>query len=372
MTWLAWGSLALILYTYFGYALLLRVIPRRAAPVRPVGEGPLPRVSVLLAVRNEAGNLGPKLENTLQMGYPPERMEILVGSDGSTDDTEAVARRFADRGVRFYGFEAAGKTATLNRLVQRASGDVLVFMDARQRVDPDALEHFAAWFEEPAVGVVGGELVITDEQGNETSKGVGVYWRYEKWLRRRESDLGLLTGVSGALYAMRRELYVAPPDDTILDDVMIPLGAARRGARVVVDGGIRMYDLVADEEREFRRKVRTLLGNWQMFGFVARSPRPFPARLLFSIVSHKLLRLLTPFALTGLLIGSLGMAPGLARSGLLWGQGLVYGAGLAALLARGRLRNPLFSVCSTFCLLNAAAGVAFWQFAAGRTRANWK
>jgi len=372
MTWLAWGSLAFVLYTYFGYALLLRLLPRRAAPVRPVGEGPLPRISVLLAVRNEAGSLGAKLENILQMGYPADRLEVLVGSDGSTDDTEAVARRFEARGVRFHAFEAAGKTATLNRLVQRATGDILVFMDARQRVDLDALEHFAAWFEDPGVGVVGGELVITDEHGSETSKGVGVYWRYEKWLRRRESDLGLLTGVSGALYAMRRDLYALPPDDTILDDVMIPLGAARRGARGGVDGGIRMYDRVADEEREFRRKVRTLLGNWQMFGFIVRSPRPFPARLVFSIVSHTLMRLLTPFALAGLLAGSAGMPSGLGRFCLLWGQGLVYAAGLAGLLTRGRGRNPLLSVCSTFCLLNAAAGVAFWQFATGRTRANWK
>lgn len=139
-----------------------------------------------------------------------------------------------------------------------------------------------------------------------------------------------------------------------------------------MDEGIRMYDRVTDEEREFRRKVRTLLGNWQMFGIIARSPKPFPIRLVFSIVSHKLLRLLTPFALLGLLVGSVWMPSGPPRTGLLAGQAAVYGLALVGWLTRGRVRNPLLSVCTTFCLLNAAAFVAFTQFVTGRTRANWK
>src|SRR5690606_24635783 len=144
-------------------------------------------------------------------------------------------------GAKVIRYERLGKTGVLNRLVPEATGGLLVFMDARQRVDTDALRRFAAHFADPAGGAVGRQLALTDENGDETAAGVGVYWRYEKWLRRRESDLGLLTGLSGALYAMRRDLFQPPDDDIILDDVMIPLAAARRGHRLLVDDRIRMY-----------------------------------------------------------------------------------------------------------------------------------
>jgi cellulose synthase/poly-beta-1,6-N-acetylglucosamine synthase-like glycosyltransferase len=299
MTYLAWASLAFVAYTYAGYAALLRVWNVRGRGPEPCA-GDKPSVSILLAACNEEANIGRKLDNLMALDYPPGRVETLVGSDGSTDATDAIVRAHPS-GARLFRYERLGKTGVLNRLAAEAAGEILVFVDARQMVAPDALARFAAHFADPRVGAVGGELALTDEHGRETSAGVGVYWRYEKWLRRRESDLGLLTGLSGALYAMRRALYVPPEDDTILDDVMIPLAAARRGWRLRVDDRIKVYDRVADEDREFRRKVRTLLGNFQMFGRLLRRPRPFPARLVFSMVSHKACRALTPLALLGLL-----------------------------------------------------------------------
>ena len=371
MSVMAWASLAFVAYTYVGYALLLKLWPGRPKPSKGNGEAEPPTVSVILAACNEAESIGRKLDNLAAMDYPRDRVEILVGSDASTDGTDGIVGSHPC-GAKVFRYERLGKTGVLNRLVPHATGDILVFMDARQRVDTDVLRRFAAHFADPSVGAVGGELALTDENGVETSAGVGVYWRYEKWLRRRESDLGLLTGLSGALYAMRRKLYEPPDDDIILDDVMIPLAPARRGHRLLVDDRIRMYDRVAGEDREFRRKARTLLGNFQAFGRILRRPRPLPARLVFSLVSHKVCRAVTPLALIGLLAGSLLMPAGPARTGLLLGQGAVYGIGAAGLAARGRLRGRLVSVCSTFCVLNAAAFVALLRYATGRYRAAWK
>jgi cellulose synthase/poly-beta-1,6-N-acetylglucosamine synthase-like glycosyltransferase len=380
MTWLAWASLAFIAYTYVGYALLLRLWPSgRALPgggldgkaEKPADTGACPTISIVLAACNEAAHIGAKLHNLAAMDYPADRVEILVGSDGSTDGTDDIVRAHPS-GARLFRYERLGKTGVLNRLVAEATGEILVFMDARQRVAADALRRFAAHFMDPCVGAVGGELALTGADGEETSDGVGVYWRYEKWLRRRESELRLVTGLSGALYALRRELFIPPEDDTILDDVMIPLGAARRGYDLRVDDAVKVYDRVADEDREFHRKVRTLLGNFQMFGRLLRRPRPFPPRLVFSLVSHKVCRALTPPALLGLLVGSVGMPSGPARTLLLAGQGVVYVLGAVGLASRRGPRGRLVSVCSTFCVLNAAAAVALFRYLTGRYRTAWK
>jgi len=372
MTILAWACLLFVAYTYFGYAFLLRLLPaRRANAAAAGGPAAVPSISVIIAACNEEANIGAKLNDVASLEYPAGLVEVLVGSDGSTDATDDIVRTHSI-GARLFHFDRIGKTAVLNRLVAEASGDILVFMDARQTVTKDALVRFAQRLSDPHIAAVGGELALVDENGVETSAGVGVYWKYEKWLRKRESDLGMLSGLSGALYAMRRKLYCPPPDDAILDDVMIPLAAARRGYALVVDDGIRMFDRVAGEDREFRRKVRTLIGNFQMFAAIAARPRPFPARLLFSVLSHKVFRAVTPVALVGLLAGSLWMPRGPARVAFLTGQGLVYTLGIASLLAGGRIRNRAASVCSTFCVLNAAAAVALVRYVTGRYRTAWK
>ena len=373
MTMLAWLSLAFVAYTYFGYAILLRMIPTRRGSFAPPAIPPpeLPCISVIIAACNEAAHIGAKLDDIAAQKYPSERVEVLVGSDGSTDATDDIVRGHPI-GAQLLRFERLGKTAVISRIVAEASGDLLVFMDVRQKVTCDAFGRFAERLQDTGIAAVGGELALTDEAGNETSDGVGVYWKFEKWLRRRESELGLLTGLSGALYALRRGLFEAPGDDVILDDVMIPLSAARRGYRLVIDDRIRMFDHVADEDREFRRKVRTLIGNFQLFAHLLKNPRPFPLPLLFSLVSHKVCRAITPIALIALVVGNAGMEPGTARTVLLAGQGIVYGLGSLALASGGRLRGKLPSVCSTFCILNAAAFVALVRFSSGRYRTAWK
>lgn len=372
MTALALLSLLFVAYTYFGYALLLRLLPERPGVFKD-HEAPdnLPTVSVIIAACNEEANIAAKLDDVAALQYPDGLVEVLVGSDGSTDRTDDLVRAHSI-GARLFHFDRIGKTAVLSRLVSESTGEILVFMDARQKVTKDSLLRFASGLSDPRTAAVGGELALVDEQGCETSAGVGVYWKYEKWLRHREGRLGMLTGLSGALYAMRRELFVPPADDVILDDVYIPLAAARKGYSLVVDDSVRLFDRVADEDREFRRKVRTLIGNYQLFAAIAVHPRPFPGRLLFSVISHKFFRAVTPFALAGLLVGSAGMPHGVVRDVLLAGQGLVYGLGVFCLLSGGRIRNRIATICSTFCVLNAAAAVAFVRYATGRYRTAWK
>jgi cellulose synthase/poly-beta-1,6-N-acetylglucosamine synthase-like glycosyltransferase len=318
---LFWGSLAFIAYVYVGYPALLALW----AWMRPAGTGPasatsaLPRVSVIVAARNEGRRLTARIDNLLACDYPANRLQIIVASDGSTDGTAAVLEPFGSR-VELLDLPARGKPAALNAAVARARHEILVFTDARQRFARDAIRRLVSHFRDARIGAVSGELVLDCEDHpplgrgaalqSTIAPGVGAYWRYEKWLRRREAALGSCLGVTGAIYAMRRWLWQPLPADTLLDDVLAPLGLVLRGYRVTFDQGARAYDEAAtDAHAELRRKVRTLAGNFQL---IAQEPRlllPFVNPVWLQFVSHKLGRLLVPYALLAILVSSAWLAP---------------------------------------------------------------
>ena len=270
---LFWSSLALIVYAYAGYpcalALAAWLRPRRIRkrPVTP----PAPGVSIVIAARNEASRLPRRLENLLALPYPGPR-QIIVVSDGSTDDTSRVLARFPQ--IELVEIEASGKAAALNAGVARARHDLLVFADTRQTFAGDALLEMVANFADPEVGGVTGELVLDCERpsngpiDSNVAEGVGLYWRYEKWLRRQESLVHSTLGATGAIYALRRSLWQPLPSGTLLDDVLAPMRVVLGGSRVVFEERAKAQDQVAgDGGEEQRRKVRTLAGNYQI-------PRP--------------------------------------------------------------------------------------------------
>ncbi len=205
-----------------------------------------------------------------------------------------------------------GKALALNAGVAAARHDVLVFADARQTFAPDALRELVSALADPRVGGVSGELVLDCESASTDSAigdGVGAYWRYEKWLRRHESLVGSIVGSTGAIYALRRELWQPLPPDTILDDVLAPMRAVLSGARVVFEGSARAYDRVASAaSTEFQRKTRTLAGNYQILRLEPRLLVPFVNPVWIQFVSHKLGRLVVPYALCALLMSSAVLA----------------------------------------------------------------
>lgn len=362
-----WASLALVCYTYLGYPLWLWI--RAKWFNRPVTlKSQFPSVSIALVVHDEASVLTHKLQNLLELQYPADKIEIIVVSDGSTDATNRIVSAFDD-GMRVRTImihEPRGKAEGLNHAISAARGEIVVFTDARQIIAPDAVSRLMENFGDPTVGCASGELVLGDPSSGDTLRGVGLYWKIEKLIRSLQSASGSVVGATGALYAVRRSLLRAIPPETIVDDVIIPMRVVRQGARVVFEPRARAWDIPdLGTEREFRRKVRTLGGMYQILKLEPWLLSPAnPA--LFDFVSHKILRLAAPFALCAAFLSSLLIPAPIFRLAFFL-QVLFYALSACAPFRSGR--NPvarLADVSFTFVLLNLAALVAFGNFVAGR------
>jgi len=351
-----WLGLVLVGYAYLGYPLLMRVLAGTTGKA-PLQDETTPDVTVVIAARNEAARIAARIENIFEQDYPREKLRVLVVSDGSDDGTETAAQ--IDASVRVITLAGnAGKAMALNTALKTVSTEFVVFTDARQRFATDALRRLLAAFADPSVGAVSGELEIVEDLARPAPASIGLYWRIEKSLRESEALLSCLHGVSGAVYALRTKLFRAMPAGTILDDMWVPLEVIRAGHRVWMARDAVAYDIAsADAKAEFRRKTRTLAGNWQL---IARLPwllNPLRNPVFFAWFSHKFLRLLAPWALLGSWLASAAAGgPYRAVFGL---QTLCYLAALGALLApRLAARIPLLPAAGTFLMLNAAAFVS--------------
>jgi len=260
----------------------------------------------------------------------------------------------------------------INRIVPTLSGEIVVFTDASAAFAPDAVELLVGPFSDPAVGAVSGELVLREETERSGEVRVDAYWRLEKFIRRREGEIASTIGATGAIYALRRQLFQQLPEDTILDDLLIPLGAVERGYRVVFQSAARAFEKDAVSIREeFRRKVRTLAGNYQAFSRARWAL--WPGRgIAFAVFSHKLFRLAVPFALLGLFVAC-AAGPPLLKPVLVL-QAAFYLLALSGwlLTLRGKKITRLFSLPFTFCLLNGAALRAFIVYFFCRRRLIWR
>lgn len=366
MRLLFWLCLAITSYAYVGYALWLAVYARFHH--RPVATCPItPTVSVIIAAHNEEANLSAKLDNLRLLNYPKERTEIVIASDGSTDQTVNILRGQAPWVLPVILEESHGKAAALNAAVKQATGEILVFFDVRQVVDANAVSELVSCFADPAVGAVSGELLLETATGATSDEALGIYWKIEKVVRKLESASGSVIGVTGAIYAMRRELYIEIPEGTLLDDVFIPMNVARRGKRVVFQPSAIARDrLFSAKGKEFSRKVRTLTGNYQLLQLAPWLLSPTNP-LLFRLISHKLLRLFVPLFLLMMLATS-ALAPGSLYRFLFWLQIVFYSLAILGILNPMLKRFKLASVSSTFVMLNAAAALAFYNFITGKNK----
>lgn len=355
--WIFFACFAFVFYAYVGYWLALRMLARR----RPVHASPLePTVSVVMAARNEGQHLAAKLANLAELEYPAHLLQVIVVSDGSTDGTAEVLSRFP--GVKAVLLpKAGGKALALNEGVRRATGDMLLMLDVRQRVDRDVLRRLLPPFADPAVGAVSGELLLEDADGSPSGEALGIYWKIEKAVRRMESESGSVVGVTGAIYLMRRALYEPLPAGLVLDDVLVPMQVARRGHRVLFQPAAVARDRIFSEPgKEFRRKVRTLTGNLQLLQvapWLLSTANP----LLLRFISHKLLRLVVPFLLVGMLVASAVSRTPLLH--LFFALQLAFFAlALAGTAAPGLRRWRVIAIPTTFSMLNVAAAMAFYKF----------
>jgi len=367
MKWLFWFSVLLVVYTYVGYPLWLYLRSRSLAKaVRPSGDF-FPAISIVMAVHNECETLPRKLRNLAELDYPADRCEIVIVSDGSTDATNEILAAHADERTRVFNVpQRQGKAGALNRGIQAAKGEIIVFTDARPLIARDAVKYLVANFDDPSVGCVCSDIGLGDPESGASVNGLGLYWRIETNVRRWEGATGSLVGAAGCLYAVRRNLVVPLPAATILDDMYIPLHVARQGSKVMFDPRARGWDRAqSDRRREFRRKVRTLTGNYQLLQLAPwLLTRQNPVR--FQFVCHKVLRLLVPFALAGMLVSSLVLHQGFYTLALI-AQAAFYGlASLAVLRLKRGIVYRLADVSLAFLVLNTAAVVALLYFVTGK------
>jgi biofilm PGA synthesis N-glycosyltransferase PgaC len=357
-----WGAICLTLYTYVGYPIWVCLRSRLWS--RPWQQAQvLPTVSVILAVHNGSILLRRKIKQLLALDYPRDRIEFIVVSDGSTDSTNRILRdtQFIRAVICA---ERCGKAAALNLGMQSATGEILLFLDVRPRLESTSLRRLLSNFADPKVGCVAGEVVLIDDGHDPATKALGgLYWRYEKWIRHCESKVDSLLGVYGGFYAVRRELASMLPEDTVLDDMLMPLSVVRQGYRSVLDVRAVVYDLWPRSFRdEFRRKVRTLAGNFQLLQ-LAPWLLSRDNRVRFEFVSHKLFRLLVPL----LLFALLGSSAMLAVHSRLYGALLITQLLLYMVAALGTgcglpILVRMSGVARAFCLMNIAVVVGFYKF----------
>jgi poly-beta-1,6-N-acetyl-D-glucosamine synthase len=342
------------LYILLGYPLLLASWKRFGPPIRKDLDF-RPTVSVVLAVYNGQEFLARKLDNLLALDYPPELLDIIVVSDGSTDATDSIASSYAHRKVQPVRVPHAGKPAAINAAIGHATGDILFFVDVRQMLDPQALRHLVANFADPTVGAVTGELRFVHSDSVGEAADIDLYWRYELWVRQQHSRIDSIFTTTGCIYAMRRNLARPIPPDTLCDDAMIPLQVFLASYRVIFEPEAVAFDYGQIAGGEFRRKLRTLAGAWQVW---ARLPQLFSSknRMRFDFLPHKFGRLFLPWLLLLGLAATLLMPGGSVRDSLLVLG--VLGVALALLdflLPRNFFLRRISSPARSFFVLNLAS-----------------
>jgi len=351
-----WLLAVFIFYVYVGYPLILFVLSslvqtkrdlmyvfQRGERRRRELEAELPIVTLGISAYNEEGVIEQKLQNCLALDYPSDKLEIIVISDGSDDRTDEIVQRYASEGVKLMADgERHGKPARMNQIVEMARSPIVVLSDANTMYKPDAIKALVRHFGDEKVGAVCGELHLTGPGGEIESESL--YWRYEVMLKFMENKLGLVLGSNGGLYAIRKELFAPIPDDTIVDDFVIPMLIRSKGYRIVYDP-----ETMADEQTtgtlhgELVRRRRIAAGNWQAAVMLRPMLNPLNGAIAFSFWSHKIFRWSVPLAMIGLLAVNIALVTVPAYAVLLGMQILFYAAAVVGYF--GGTSGPVGRLC---------------------------
>ncbi len=357
-----WFALFAVAYVYIGYPLLL-MLRARVAP-RPVHKRNIePTVSIVIAMHNERDNVKGRMRNCAELDYPAEKLQVVVSLDAANDGTAELLGPWKCAGMSVIENPVrSGKAVAVNRGVAAATGEIVVFADARQRFAPDAIRKLVANFADESVGAVSGELILLDVNGAEAADTVGLYWRYEKALRSLESAIHSVPGGSGSILAIRRDLFTPLPPGTILDDVITPMRIVLGGRRAVFEPAARAYDPAnLDLTLEYARKRRNLMGNYEIFTTMPQLLAPWRNPIAWQVASHKAGRLLVPWCLAALLIADLSLRHGMYAAALA-AQITFY---VLALAGWRFTQNKLARIAWTFVLMNGAVIAGLFHFLRG-------
>lgn len=373
---LFWTIVALIFYTYFGYPAtilgLSLVINRKV-----LKKDYEPTVTFLITAYNEEKNLREKLENTLALDYPRDRLEILVASDGSTDQTDEIVRSYAERGVSLHRVRGrVGKTEAQNQAMKAAKGEIVIFSDATAKYRTDAIRKLVRNYSDPSIGAVSGRYEYVNPKGAPVGIGTILFWKYENSIKNRQVRIKTVTGCCGCIYSVRKDLYEPLPRD-IISDLVEPLKILAKGYRIAFEPAAVAYEETTEtSKQEFSMRVRVISRGMNGLWYMRRLFNPFQYGFIsFQLFSHKVLRWMIPFFLLGLFLTNL----------VLIGQGSIFytlcfvlqvlfyaGAAGGYLLDRMGKKLKLLALPLYYCVVNAASMAAFFRILAGRKSIIWE
>jgi len=370
-----WFCIGVLAYVYVGYPLLVHLVSRIFP--KPVANGDIePKVTVLITAFNEENDIRAKLENTLSVEYPANKLEIIVASDGSTDGTDEIVKTFADRGVILFRQEGrVGKTTTQNNAVEQATGDIILFSDATTLYTTDVFRRILPHFADDTVGCVAGRLIYVDDESTIVGSGAKSYWNYETFIKTAESTACSLIGASGCLYAVRRSAY-EPMYPEACSDFLICTNLYRNGLRSIFAPDAVCYEHTnsrSDDELSMRVRVisQTFTDLWRNRDMLNPLKSGFFA---VQLVSHKVLRYTVPFLLFALLVINAALAAeSYFYAAIFSVQAMFYLLAFVGwIMERAGHRLSLLAMPLYFVLANLASAVAFYKFLRGERYARWE
>ncbi len=368
-----WLSSLFIIYTYIGYPLFIVIRKMFISNHSRACLSELPKISVVIAAHNAEEYISRRVIDINRQNYPPEKLKIIVVSDGSTDRTVDELSNLSCSNLEIIALPYnQGKAMALNAGIAASVGELVIFCDVRQKFHPDAIRHLSDTFADPDVGCVSGELFFLQDAESAIQAEIGAYWKYEKWVRKKESATGSVVGATGAIYAIRRKLYRPLPQGTLLDDVLTPMNIVAQGYLCLFNSKSIAYDVISKNvSQEWKRKVRTLAGNWQLLSLSPSLLIPWRNPIWWRFLSHKIFRLLVPLALVVNFLAGMLAENILYRIATLL-QLLFCAVALIGWLFPATRENRFVNCTYFFIVMNAAAVAGFWKWVTGQCNTTWQ
>lgn len=370
-----WMPAVLILYVYFGYPLALLLLvkySRKPLQVREI----TPEVTLLVCAYNEEEVIGEKIRNSLKLDYPAEKIKIVIASDGSTDKTNNIVREYKDDRLILMDYpEREGKMSVINKTVSELESDIVIFSDANTMYQDDAIHKLVRNFSDPSIGGVSADVILLNDE-TAFGKSESLYYRYERWIQKKESEFGSIIGVDGGMYAIRRELFVPPSSNIILDDFVISMNVALKGYRVVYEPEAVGYEKnVISSKTEFLRKSRVIAGAVQSLIQKEGVPSVSMKKLFYCYVSHKLLRWIVPLLLLLVFFANLWLA--LISDKFIYIAAMTlqlsfYSLSLLDLFVSKIYKSRFTSIPYYFCMVNGAALYGIYKGLFGKQSVKWQ
>jgi cellulose synthase/poly-beta-1,6-N-acetylglucosamine synthase-like glycosyltransferase len=374
MTVAFWIFAAIIVYTYIGYTLLTPIVAIFFQR-RSIKKDIEPRVTFLITAYNEEKSIAAKIEDTLSLDYPKDKLEIMVASDGSTDSTDEIVKGFADRGVVLKRVEGrVGKTATQNEAVKAAAGDIIIFSDATTKYSKEAIRKIVRNYADGSVGAVSGRYEYVNPTGASVGIGTILFWKYENFIKSMQTRIRTITGCCGCIYSVRKEAYVPLPPD-IISDLVEPLKIIGKGYRIVFEPEAVAYEETTEKpSEEFKMRIRVITRAMRGILYVKTllNPLKYPF-VSFQLISHKVLRWLIPFPLVGLLVSNYFLLGQWFYNMTFIMQISFYSIALIGMIAdKLGKRLKMFAIPMYFCVVNTASLIAFFKTLKGQKTVIWE